>query len=207
MWSQVLQRQTAFLCFIVFRSILDSSFKKSTVPETKLFTALKFKMTLFFSIFLKCLLRLVRISTLLLHILYHTICLFTLSFPLNIFCLATPCNLTSGTLHGVVVESVQLPLLSMFIPFYLPYSLVLLLFNIAVIRFLDFSVVLDLWKLAGWISRFPVFNVYLPLDLTICSYLAAQVNDFFFFFQLPFIYPVSCRYLAYLFPLFLSRNH
>lgn len=141
--------------------------------------------------------------------LYHTICLFTSSFPLNIFCLATPCNLTSGTLHGVVVESVQLPLLSMFIPFYLPYSLVLLLFNIAVIWFLDFSVVLDLWKLAGWIARFPVFKVYLPLDLTICSYLAAQVNDicFCFFFLLPFIYPVSCRYLAYLFPLFLSRNH
>lgn len=126
------------------------------------------------------------------HTFYYTICLFSLSSPLILFCLVTPCNLTLRTLHGMVVESSQLPLLSMFTSFYLPYSLVLLLFNIAVIWFLDFSAVLDLWKLAGWIAWFSVFTVYLPLDLTICSYLAVQVNEFF---------STSCSYLDCLFPL------
>lgn len=53
----------------------------------------------------------------LLNTLYHT-------FSLIFFCLATPCDLTSKALHGLVVESIQLLLLSMFTLFYLPYSLV-----------------------------------------------------------------------------------
>jgi len=60
----------------------------------------------------------------LLQTLYHTICLFFSSLHLNFFCLATPCNLTSRILHGLAVKSIQLPLLSMFTPFYVPYSLV-----------------------------------------------------------------------------------